>query len=69
MLKFSRWNQTIFLIFLSAILVFIPQTAIAQWSGTSSCDCTDKLFVGGVIGAVGMLAVWVAYSVGSNKWK
>lgn len=69
MFKLARWNQTILLILFSALLVFVPRTAIAQWSATPSCDCTDKLFVGGVIGAVGMLAVWVAYSVGSSKWK
>jgi hypothetical protein len=67
MFELGRWNQTIFLILFSALLVFVPRTAIAQSS--FGCDCTDKLFLGGVIGAVGMLAVWVAYSVGNNKWK
>ena len=66
MFKRNRGNQIILLVLFSALLVFASQQAIAQWSATSICDCTDKLFLGGVIGAVGMLAVWVAYSVGNN---
>lgn len=76
MLKLNHWRVFIFTLFLTS-LTSIPQQiksqTVAQFptlnQSTPICDTQDTLFLGAAIGAGVMLAVWVAYSVGSNKWK
>lgn len=76
MFKLNHWRIFLF-VFFSTSLSFIPQQIksqnIAQSNipsqSTLTCDTQETLFLGAAIGAGVMLAVWVAYSVGSNKWK